>query len=37
LFPPTFKNRPNGMRMDIATVRISLTTIIYFQHYASRL
>jgi hypothetical protein len=20
LFPPTFKNRPNGMRMDIATV-----------------
>ena len=22
LFPPTFKNRPNGMRADIATVRI---------------
>lgn len=23
LFPPTFKNRPNGMRIDIAEVRTS--------------
>lgn len=27
LFPPTFKNRPNGMRIDVATVRTSIPTI----------
>lgn len=24
LFPPTFKNRPNGMRVDLAEVRVML-------------
>lgn len=27
LFPPTFKNRPNGMRVDIAEVMQSFLTI----------
>jgi alpha-L-arabinofuranosidase len=26
LFPPTFNNRPNGMRVDIANVRICFTS-----------
>ncbi|KAJ6578603.1 glycoside hydrolase family 51 protein [Mycena sp. CBHHK59/15] len=26
LFPPTFKDRPNGMRVDIATVRIDFSS-----------
>ncbi|KAG6864898.1 hypothetical protein C0991_006468 [Blastosporella zonata] len=28
LFPPTFKNRPNGMRADIASVRVNLFPLI---------
>lgn len=30
LFPPTFKNRPNGMRADIATVRQTVCILVSF-------